>query len=188
MTSIQPAVLAAGLAALLTLSGCGKSAAPEQAASNDTNSAAKTTSYPTQPKKACEILTQRIATSLLGGLTESAGPIRETGSASVRISSCVRTSSLNKIDKSGAVSLVVHVAQTSAGAQTNAEAFDPDALPRSAQEVLGYDEKAFWDPTLGQLNILHEGNWFILASGPIDPTKHTLAQTKKLAAAVADDL
>ena len=142
---------------------------------------------PHAAKSACDILTQRVARSVLGGVAEQAEPVAESGSASVRISSCVRVSSLSELDRSGAVSLVMRVAHTRAGADANAEAFEPGAAPKSGEVVTGYGEKAFWNPTVGQLNILSQGNWYVLASGPIDPSKHTLKGTRKLADALADD-
>ena len=186
MTGIRPAAMAVGLAVLFALSACGSHAVATQAAEDTAPSAEPT--YPTQTKKACDILTQGIAEKLLGSVDDQSEPVPGRSSSAVQISSCVRASSLVDLDKSGAVSLVMRVARNSIGAQANREAFAPRARPRSGQEVEGYGEKAFWNRTLGQLNILHEGNWYVLAAGPIDPARHTLAATLKLADAVIDDL
>ena len=54
--------------------------------------------------------------------------------------------------------------------------------------MTGYGEQAFWNPAFGQLSILNEGNWYILAAGPINTRQRTLADAKKLADAIKDRL
>jgi hypothetical protein len=187
MIAIRPAALAVGLAVLFALNGCGNNAVARQAA-EDTAPTGVQRTYPTQQKQACDILTEQIAKKLLGSVGDESAPVPATGSTTVQISSCVRASSLADLDDTGAVSLVIRVAQSSAGAQTNEDAFARTSMPKAGKVVDGYGEKAFWNPTVGQLNILKDGNWYVLAAGPIDPSRHTLAETVKLADAIVDDL
>ncbi|MEO7944005.1 MAG: hypothetical protein ABIR34_11435 [Marmoricola sp.] len=190
MTSIRHAALAGGLVALLALGGCGNNDVTKGAgAKKDTGSSSKAgATYPTQAKTACEVLTQEVAKSLLGGVSDESSPVRDTGNADVRVSTCVRTTPVADLHKAQSVSLLMRVAKSETGATSNEAVFGPGSLPKRGQDVSGYGEKAFWNPDLGQLNILNEGNWYVLASGPIDPKKHTLTETEKLADAILDRL
>jgi hypothetical protein len=191
MGSIRHALAAVGVAALLTLHGCGGTATPKEVAptSDDGSSTSGTTTdtnYPTQKQQACEILTQRIAKSVLGSVGEGVAPPPETSNAEVSVTSCVRANAVAGLDQTRSVSLLMRVAKSVTGAQGNESVFQAGSLPSGAQEVTGYGDAAFWNPSFGQLNILEGGNWYILASGPIDPKKHTLAETKNLADAMID--
>jgi hypothetical protein len=188
MTGTRTAAPAVGLAVLLVLGGCGGNDIDTEAAGDDNAKSVAETRYPTQHRLACDILTKRIAKELLGSVGDESRQVPGTGGSGVKIGSCVRTSDLADLRRSGAVSLVMRVARNSDGAQANADAFAPSALPRSARKVDGYGEKAFWNSSLGQLNILNDGNWYVLASGPIDPKRHTLADAEKLADAIIDKL
>jgi hypothetical protein len=180
-----------GLTALLALTGCGATDAPEEvvastvedplAASQDPG---EDTSYPTQTDDACDVLSQRIAKTLLGSVGDAARPPPPTTDEDVTLTSCVRSNALADRDTPTSVSLLMRVARSVTGARGNESVFAPGALPSGALKVPGYGQAAFWNPAFGQLNILKNGNWYILASGPIDPRKHTLAQTRSLADAI----
>jgi hypothetical protein len=190
MSSIRHALFATGLAALLALNGCG-SADPtkEVAATSDDSSAQKSSGdYPTQKKSACEVLSVEVAKSLLGSVGDETAPVPDTGSADITVSTCVRANAVAGSDKAPSVSLLMRVAKSATGATSNEAVFAKGSLPSNAEVVDGYGEQAFWNPAYGQLNILKDGNWYILSSGPIDPTKHTLAETSELADAIIDQL
>jgi hypothetical protein len=192
--TIRRALVLVAAVALLALTGCGASrdtsangTSPTAAADDGGGSSAEdSTSYPTQPKKACDILTAAVAKSLLGSVAPETAPSPKTSSAHIVVSTCVRTNAVTTVQKSGSATLLMRVARDATGAESNIQVF---ATPSTAaQPVSGYGEKAFWTPGLGQLNILGHGNWYILSIGPIDPRKHTLAQTLQLADAIKDQL
>jgi hypothetical protein len=191
MRSIRPALTALSLAALLVLSGCGNNTLKETAAKSDGGSSTgvqKAKGYPNQTMSACDILSREVATSLLGSVGQDSPPVPGTNSADVNVSSCVRANAVATLDQARSVSLLMRIAMTPTGARTNASAFSPGSVPGGAQDVLGIGQQAFWNPALGQLNILKDGNWYIVSSGPIDPRKHTLADSAKLAKAIIDKL
>ena len=210
---IRHALIVLGVAALLTLTGCGGTAAPQEvAATNEdgaddaagapdagagadenadrdaTLDAAKDTDYPTKTEPACQVLTQDIAKSILGSVGEESASPPVNSNDDVNVTSCVRANAASGSSAPRSVSLLMRVAASVTGAQDNESVFAAGSLPSGAQEVAGYGEAAFWNPAFGQLNILKDGNWYILAAGPIDPEKHTLEQTKTLADAIIDTL
>lgn len=205
MPTIRLTAVTAGLSALLVLSGCGGSADGEDPSSTSQQSPQETStqqpspsesgsttelaeSYPTQKKNACEVLDAKVATSLLGQAAEKGGPAPVARAEGTRVSSCLWANAVQSSGTARSVSLLMRVAIDETGAQSNSEVFDPQVLPGGARPVEGYGDAAFWNPAFGQLNILDQGNWYILSSGPIDPKRHTLAQTRKLADAVIDQL
>ncbi|MET0997686.1 MAG: hypothetical protein ABWX73_03135 [Marmoricola sp.] len=192
---IRHALTAVGMTALLALTGCGGTNAPKEvAATTEETSAAVAqgsggdTNYPTQTSEACDVLTPAIAKSVLGSVGEASQPPPATSNDDVRVTSCVRANAAASLDSPRSVSLLMRVAKSVSGARGNESVFAAGSLPDGAMEVLGYGQAAFWNPAFGQLNILKNGNWYILTSGPIDPRRHTLAETRILADALVDQL
>ncbi len=188
-------LVAAGSAALLALAGCGNGAEPPKGSSTASSTATPSesesvdaTTYPTQKKKACQVLSVSVAKSILGDVGPASAPPPAATSKDVRVTSCVRANTLAGLDKARSVSLLMRVATDSDGARSNASVFSVGSRPDAAQTVEGYGEQAFWNPAFGQLNILAHGNWYILSVGPVDPKKHSLAETEKLADAIKDQL
>ncbi len=188
MGSISPAT--ALVLTALVLSGCGNTASTTEkpAATHGSASTKPAPGYPTQTKNACDILTQEVAKSLLGSVADASRAPAVTRSADLTVSTCARANAAADLKRSVSVSLLLRAAQTKVGATSNEMVFAADALPAGATVITGYGDKAFWNPGFGQLNILRRGNWYILSSGSIDPEKHTLAQTRKLADAILDQL
>jgi hypothetical protein len=168
---------------------CSQPASPQSSAATSDGSSAQKSSgnYPNQKKSACDILTTDIAKTLLDSVGDETAPVPDSSSADIAVSTCVRTSAVAGA-KSDSVSLLMRVAKTATGATSNESVFAEGALPSNAEPVRGYGEQAFWNPAFGQLNVLAKGNWYILSSGPIDPAKHTLADTSELADAILDRL
>ncbi len=187
MRPIGPAATAALMSGLLVLAGCGGDGDGSSGGDGDADGAGST-SYPTQTKSACDVLTVRVARGLLGSVARQASPAPDAGSGAVTVSTCTRTNRATNVRKARTASLLMRVAKTETGAKSNETVFDSSSIPKGARMVEGYGEKAFWNPAYGQLNILERGNWYILAVGPVDPQKHTLKETEKLADAIADEL
>ena len=187
MRSIRPALVAVGLAALLALGGCGQTK-PTAAKTDSGSSSPADTSYPTQTRKACDVLTAEIAKSLLGSVAAAAPPVPVADSDAVLVTTCVRANAVTGLDKTRSLSLLMRVAKSKVGATANESVFSSASLPTGAQNVSGYGDHAFWNPAYGQLNILKNGNWYILSSGLIDPRKHTLPDAEKLADKIIDKL
>ena len=195
MGSVQRTFATLGAAVLLASTGCGfgsgddtpQNVAGSTAPSQDA-SATDTRSYPTQTNNACDVLTARAAKEVLGTVGAVSTPPPSNASAHVDVSSCVRSNALSAADQAESASLLMRVARSARGAQGNAAVFASGSRPAGSQEVAGYGEKAFWNPAFGQLSILNEGNWYILAAGPINPKQRSLEDAKKLADAIEDKL
>jgi hypothetical protein len=196
MGSIRRGVAAVGLAALLALTGCGgdsgggdsgkDSSSKSDGGSND--GGAEDRSYPTQTAKACDVLTEQVAKDLLGSVGPQSPATPDVDSPDIRVSTCIRINAASGVASTRSVSLLMRVAKSETGAESNEAVFAAGTVPAGAEDVSGYGEKAFWNPAVGQLNILDEGNWYILTAGPLDTTKSKLADARKLADAIVDQL
>jgi hypothetical protein len=134
-------------------------------------------------KDACNYLTAAIAAKLLGeGSAKSDGGSPVT-TEDLSVSTCIYTSkpgeTIADVKNMRSLTLLVRSPLTAVGAASNDEPFD--SLKTGAIKVDGYGEKAFWDPELGQLNVLKGGTWLILSSGKTSLIESTLDDAKKLA-------
>lgn len=134
------------------------------------------------PPTACDVLTLDTAKKVVPGVVASDAQSSDVSSDSIVVSNCNYYDAANKIS----LGLLVRGARDELGAKTNIGQFDP--IPAGAQSVSGYGDKAYWDPTFGQLNILKNRNWYILNNGPVMPASRTLGAAKKLADAVISKL
>lgn len=185
MGSVRRTATVVVLAGMLAVTGCG---GDDEDGGSSASGEGADRSYPTQEMSACEVLTAEVARAAIGKLAPENSPAPEAGSDEVTVSSCTRVNKADDVRDSRSASLLMRVAESDQGARSNEVVFDSSSLPQGAEEVSGYGEQAFWNPEFGQLNILEGGNWYILSVGPLDPEKHTLAETEKLADAIIDDL
>jgi uncharacterized membrane protein len=143
------------------------------APTSEQNSHTTTTSY--SPPKACEAFPLTVAQALSTGATGSDTLSTDTSTDSIVVSNCNYYDSAAKIS----LGLLVRGAKDAAGASTNHAQFD--SLPAGSQQLSGYGDKAYWDPTFGQLNILKNNNWYILTNGQAVPSSRNIDDAKKLA-------
>lgn len=132
--------------------------------------------------KACDILTAGLAQKIDAGLTANESPDSGASSDAISVSNCNYYSVSTRVS----VGLLVRAAKSDIGAKSNSDQFV--TLPPGSEPVEGYGDRAYWDPSFGQLNILKNNNWYILSSGPVVAKDRTLADTKKLADLIADKL
>lgn len=145
---------------------------------------------------ACDVLTEAAAKQVIGAGAEkgdtSAGNV---STDDVSVTNCVYTyktvttgpilDQLASVDHAG---LLVRSAKTKTGAESNKTPFTT-AKPAGAQDVSGYGEAAYYNPAMGQLNILKGGNWYILSKYKgTSTTTSTLADVKVLADALKPNL
>ncbi len=134
---------------------------------------------------ACDVLTQNIANEVLGATaTKGDTSAGNASSDDVSVTNCVYTvkidPSATKPNNTKGVSILVRSAKTSTGAATNNDQFGAKK-PAGVQDVTGLGEKAYYNPTYKQLNVLKNGNWYIITSYSGSPTNATLESDQALA-------
>jgi hypothetical protein len=159
--------------------------------SQNHNSAKKTTKQiaASQPaakpkaKSACSIFTLADAKQVLGDTAKGGSVNDEKSSDDLTVTSCSYTqdSGANVPGSGGKTAgLLVRAPKTGSGIASNKNQFGP-LKAADTQDVSGYGDSAYWDPQLGQLNILKNNTWYVLSNGPITPASRTLDQAKQLA-------
>jgi hypothetical protein len=127
--------------------------------------------------EACDAVTQADANALLGaGAVKGDNSFGDTSSDDINVSTCTYTQASNM----KSLTLLARSAKTRDGVASNNDQFTT-LLPAAAQNVTGFGDKAYWDPTYGQLNILLHKNWYILTIGGLKPTDKTLDEAKTFA-------
>ncbi len=136
---------------------------------------------------ACEIFTLEEAQAILGSTTTK-GESGETAASNddVTVSSCTYTYDTGTVSGIKTASVLARSPKTEAGAESNQAQFDP--VPEGAQEVTGIGEMAFWNPELGQLNVLKSNVWLIISNGGPQPDEHILADAESVANVVVQDI
>lgn len=145
---------------------------------------------------ACDVLTEAAAKQVIGeGAVKGSTHATSASSADVSVSDCVYLfksdttgSALAQAESTNAVGVLVRAALSKAGADSNKAQFG-SSKPATDQNISGYGDAAFWNPTLGQLSILKGNNWYIVNHYiGINATKGTLDQAKQLANVINGNL
>jgi hypothetical protein len=159
---------------------------------NKNNSKSSTTAK-TDP---CAFFTLEDAKSILGNNSQEGGvaPLSPPSANDFSTITCVYTQKLDPKGKASSaqtpksVSVVARSPKTDLG-KTLVQFIFTGGKPKEAQTVSGYSEKAYWDPTMGALNILKNGKWITLSNGVTAPaSSRTLDDAKKLANIVIQKL
>jgi hypothetical protein len=129
-------------------------------------------------KNACDILTQSVAKDVLGADAIKGTGVGDTEANDVKVTTCNYTSAANQTS----MELLVRAAESKTQADNNAAQFDGKV------NVPGYGDKAYWDASMGEFNILEHGNWYILSNGTLRPADHTQADGQKFADAIKSSL
>jgi hypothetical protein len=113
---------------------------------------------------ACDVLTsssaqQLFASAAVKGTTPGGGE----STSDIAFSECIYMTEPN-IDPPHVVSVAIRSAKDSAGAASNKSVFTPSGEPTGVQKVTGYGSSAYWDPSMGQLNILKGNDWYIVSN------------------------
>ena len=177
-----PAIIGAVVVVLAIAGGLVWWQASQNKPNSQNNNPSEQTSF-TGPKDACNYLTAAVATKLLGEGAEKGTGNAPIASEDISVSTCIYTSkagaTVADVKNMRSATLLVRTPLTAAGAASNDEPFD--TLKTGAIAVEGYGEKAYWDPELGQLNVLKGGAWLIMSFGKASLHEASLDDTKKLA-------
>lgn len=138
-----------------------------------------------EPTKACDILTVAKASDILGGdrviNVESNQPVL-TNDNTLADSRCSFTDSNADTTKMKLVAVAVQSAIDDEGVATNQANFEQMNQEDSMVEVTGLGQKAFYNPSNGQLNILQAKRWVMIIYGVAEAPQATeIEELKKVA-------
>ncbi len=116
------------------------------------------------PVDACSILTSSIAAQILGSSAAKGAPPADTETTSdIAFSQCIYTGG-PAADPPHVISVSVRSAKDATGVVSNKSVFSSPGKPSGVQDVTGYGNSAYWDPDMGQLDILKGNNWYIISN------------------------
>jgi len=162
-------------------------AAVKNSKSHDDNSSAGRTASPAkkpEAKRACLIFTLADAKQLLGDTAKGGvNPIYDNPQGDLAVTSCTYTQDQGAnapVSSRQSATLLVRVPLSDGAIASNQSQFGA-VKPLDVQDVDGYGDKAYWDSSHGQLNILKDNTWYVLSYGPAAPAGRSLDQTKQMA-------
>lgn len=129
---------------------------------------------------ACRFLTKEKAAELLGTSATLGQEPSPSNSDDLKVTNCVYNNNAGNFKDIVSVSMLVRSPLTKTGAESNAETFADASIVGDAA-VNGYGEKAMWNTTTGQLNILKDKSWIIITFGKVQANTRTLDDAKKAA-------
>ena len=119
---------------------------------------------------ACSVLTEAVAKNILGEGAEKAdlSAAGQTSTKDVSVSNCVYTAKIDptaavRMSNTKGVSLLIRSGKTKDGTDSNKGQFGSQK-PTGVQDVAGLGEAAYFNPQFGQLNVLKNGNWYIISN------------------------
>ncbi len=135
-------------------------------------------------KDACDELTAAIAAKILGAEVEKGTLSPGASSEDVSVSTCVYTTKagddLESIRNIRSASVLVRSPLSKTGADSNHTPFHERGT--DTKEVPGVGHMAYWDPEMGQLNVITDDEtWYILTVGKSRASDRTSAEAKALA-------
>lgn len=141
-----------------------------------------------QPAVACNLLTKDEAREMLGQDVLGGERKNPTLSNDVATSKCAYTD-MNKDPQAMLVAAVaVQSAVTDKGIQRVKAEFAASKIGKNTETVTWLGDSAYFNPALGQLNILDGRNWIIVSYGAGEsPENNTLEQATELAQKVISD-
>ena len=135
-----------------------------------------------QPDVACDLLTEQKAKEMLGDQVLHQNPANPTLQADVATSKCAYTDANPEQDQMKIAALAVRSAVNDKGSEKNRAEFAAAKSARGVEAVKNVGESAFFNPELGQLNILKGRNWIITSYGTGSaPQTNTLEDARELA-------
>ncbi len=149
----------------------------------DTDSSSNSTQSSTETVASidvCQLITLEDAKKLYGpgAKASTATPTpTPTGDNSVKVSMCGYENGKEDIKEFDNFNILVR----SSSIGDNKQAYNV-ARPANAQDISGYGENAYWNPDMGQLNIVKGAHWMII-TGSSKPSKD---QKPDFAKSIAD--
>ncbi len=140
------------------------------------------TKFTYQPANACDMLTDKEASELLGGRAILSGAQRPTLSGSNAVSKCGYTDGNPETENMIVAAIIVRSAVNDDGAQKNKTDFAAAKPKDKVKDVKDLGDSAYFNETLGQLNVLRGRDWIILSIGLGEaPALNTVEKAVELA-------
>jgi hypothetical protein len=157
-------IIIATIAIVILIGGVITALILTKSSTNKSSNAAPTVKLlPTASLTACDVLTKEAAASLLGNNIQKKDSIADTSSNDISTTTCTYVPNVDPakgISKLSAAQVLARVAKTAAAAKSNIEAFN--ATTKGVQNVAGIGDKAFYNPDFKQLDVLKNGNWYLI--------------------------
>lgn len=136
---------------------------------------------------ACNILTESIVKTWIGKEVQKIStPVATIGSSDNHVSTCnyvateLEESAIEtEGPKLSGANLLVYIARSANGAETNKEQFKQK--PENTKPVEGIGDDAFFNPDFRQLHILKGNNWYVLTAFKDSILNSTVETTTELA-------
>ena len=127
---------------------------------------------------ACKTFTLDEAKKLLGDKATAGSNTPATKGQDVQVSTCSYVNNASTVAEIKTATVLYRSGLNADGAASNKSGFEANM---TKETVDGYGEHAYWDASLGQLNI-HKGNdWIIVSMGGTNPKDYTVADAKLVA-------
>lgn len=192
--SVAIGALVAGVAAYMTQSNNNKS--QQTTTTNKTNK--QSDKQATNIKSACDVFTIEIAKKYLGGnarLGDTVASNKSTDGEHLVTSSCLYDAGEDSLKS---LNIQLNTAKSITGEEWNRDNFNNS--PKKAAEasgsqvpeltqISGVGEKAYWNPQLGQLQVLLEnGKYWLSIQGSIRDTQAEIDQHKSMAQEIINNI
>jgi len=141
-----------------------------------------------EPSVACSLFTKDEAVALLGVNATLGTTGDSTLSGNLSTSSCAYTDGTPGEDNMIVAAVIIRSGINDTGVEQNKVEFvNGKPAATGVMDVPNVGDKAYFNETLGQLNVLSGRNWYIFSFGVGSaPEANTLEQTTKLAAKVLE--
>jgi hypothetical protein len=140
-----------------------------------------------QPTNACDLLTPVKAQDLLGEKVISVDTKGATVVGDIAISKCSYTDSNEDQDQMLVAAVAVRSGVNDTGVQKNKSDFAASQSNKNVEKIKELSDSAYFNPALGQLNILDGRRWIIVSYGiGASPETNTIDKAIELANTVLD--
>lgn len=135
-----------------------------------------------QPAKACDLLSASEATELLGSKTIPSNASDVIISDNTGVSKCGYTDGNPDINAMVVAAIIVRSAINDNGVQQNKTEFVAGTPKAGVETVKGIGDRAYFNQTSGQLNVLDGKNWIVISYGVGNsPETNTVEKAVELA-------
>lgn len=127
-------------------------------------------------KQACDIFSLKDAVAVLGDGATQTTSLKTPANGQKTVTNCLYSYDPGSLSDLVTVNLLLQGA-----APNQAKQSFENARPKNAKVIKGYGDGAYWDPALGQLDILKGKYWLIVSAGTGDFSQRTPDLARRVA-------